>query len=45
VRESWQWIEGFAGSGCYVFKTDGRKDIERWRPSVHMPKEAARIWL
>lgn len=59
VRESWQWIEGFAGSGYYVFKTDfhQRYDgwerdtkshierVERWRPSIHMPKEAARIWL
>lgn len=45
VREIWNWVEGFAGSGCYVFKTDERKEINRWRPSIHMPKEAARIWL
>lgn len=45
VRESWQWIEGFGGSGIYVFKTDNNTNVERWRPSIHMPKEAARIWL
>jgi hypothetical protein len=59
VRETWQWIEGFAGSGYYVFKTefkpryeawerdtrDGIERIEQWKPSIHMPKEAARIWL
>lgn len=62
VRESFQWMEGFAGSGYYVYKTDFKlvngewqkevknkfHDVEivrRWRPTIHMPKEAARIWL
>ncbi|MCM1039839.1 MAG: hypothetical protein NC434_10995 [Ruminococcus sp.] len=32
--------------GCFVYRADC-KNPERicWRPSVHMPKEAARIWL
>ncbi len=63
ARESQQWLEGFAGSGYYVFKADftqqngaweqdikvdGKDRVERvekWRPSIHMPKEASRIWL
>lgn len=32
--------------GCFVYKADC-KTPERivWRPSIHMPKQAARIWL
>lgn len=32
--------------GCFVYKADC-KTLERivWRPSIHMPKQAARIWL
>lgn len=26
-----------------IVRADGKKD--KWRPSIHMPKEAARIWL
>lgn len=46
---------GFALFDTYVYKADGKaKDDypvyslmveERWRPSIHMPKEAARIFL
>ena len=35
-------------TGCYVFKAnfnDCTVDLFRWRPSIHMPKEAARIFL
>jgi hypothetical protein len=34
------------GSG-YRYKADyrGMENLEKWRPSIHMPKEAARIWL
>jgi hypothetical protein len=42
----------FPCNGClygkgYRYKADYRKNekSERWHPSVHMPKEAARIWL
>lgn len=62
VRESWQWMEGFAGSGYYVFKADFHlkngewiKDVDnrfhdvevvrKWKPSIHLEKIAARIWL
>lgn len=32
--------------GCFIYRADCRTS-ERitWRPSIHMPKEAARIWL
>ena len=36
------------GDGCYLYRADyGEKQAERitWRPSIHMPKQAARIWL
>lgn len=52
VRETWQYI-GFAGEdNGYVYKApeNGKlwqEETEgwKWRPSIHMPKEAARIWL
>lgn len=34
--------------GCYGYKAsfdDSEQPFDRWRPSIHMPKEAARIWL
>lgn len=34
--------------GCYGYKAsfdDSEQPFERWHPSIHMPKEAARIWL
>ena len=44
VRETWSC----EGDGCYLYRADyGEKQAERitWRPSIHMPKQAARIWL
>lgn len=36
-------------SGCYIYRTDyndaKRAETLKWRPSIHMPKEAARIFL
>ena len=47
VRETWAewtdgyvyrtWISPFPQAGCYPTTV--------WHPSIHMPKEAARIWL
>ena len=32
--------------GCYMYRaTDEIYGDAKWRPSIHMPKEAARIWL
>lgn len=51
VRETWG--EGYA-EGTYIYKADDKlaeiptfeKTAKRlYRPSIHMPKEAARIWL
>ena len=50
VRETWSEVE----EGTYIYKADdksedlpGFKDSSKliYRPSIHMPKEAARIWL
>ena len=44
VRETWQPSE----SGAYVhFKADWSDEDagKGWKPSIHMPKDAARIWL
>lgn len=43
VREA--WAEGYDG---YIYRADDRmgdKSVIKWHPSIHMPKEAARIWL
>lgn len=46
VRETWaEW------TGGYVYKADDSASpyplefVDRWRPSIHMPKEAARLFL
>lgn len=53
VRETWSYDVG----GIYIYKASyaenftGNKDVDsignkiKWHPSIHMPKEAARIWL
>lgn len=55
VRETWkQATGGSAGPGLYdkyLYKADEPQDTsgltveERWHPSIHMPKKAARIFL
>ena len=52
IRETWQYI-GFAGeNNGYVYKAsengklwEAETENWTWHPSIHMPKEAARIWL
>lgn len=44
VRETWKK----APNGYYYYEDWQRgdiADITKWKPSIHMPKEAARIWL
>ena len=42
VRET--WTRSMAGT--YLYKaTDTPIILDRWRPSIHMPKEAARLFL
>lgn len=49
VRESfchYTTDTGFEIPATYRFKTDENiTGEEKWKPSIHMPKEAARIWL
>ena len=45
VREAWSGL-----SFGYVYKADGENidhlgNVIKWHPSIHMPKEATRIWL
>lgn len=44
VRETWN-----RGKNGYRYKADWEKegiaDITKWKPSIHMPRTAARIWL
>ena len=44
VRETWK----NATNGYYYYENwqrDDIADVTKWKPSIHMPKEAARIWL
>lgn len=44
VRETWKK----APNGYYYYESwqkNGIADITKWKPSIHMQKEAARIWL
>lgn len=44
MRETWKK----APNGYYYYEDWQRNDIAdvtKWKPSIHMPKEAARIWL
>lgn len=56
VRETWLRLESCVGcmcdnepdeqDGCYLYRaTHGDAEGLRWRPSIHMPKEAARLFL
>lgn len=46
VRESFREIEQDFGWPRYEYKaTETINLIDRWKPSIHMPKAAARIWL
>ncbi len=48
VRETWALVpdENHDPLYRYCFKADnGNVLVERWRPSIHMPKEAARLFL
>ena len=46
VRETWQYIEESDTDGFYVYAADRESPAEwKWRPSIHMPREAARLFL
>ena len=50
VRETWAFDTGDdgdeIGTGCFAYKADDLHHPDcKWRPSIHMPKEAARLFL
>ena len=50
VRETWckgleRYIYRADYSDTEKFYRDGKEIEMKWRPSIHMPKEAARIWI
>jgi len=46
VRETWRGIEQDFGPDRIEYKASESINIEgKWKPSIHMPKVAARIWL
>ena len=46
VRETWNWYNE-CGNKSYIYCADYREEHRSgyWKPSIHMPKEAARIFL
>lgn len=53
VRETWKRIPGASSKGGFAYKYKASEEGRywdkvygfKWKPSIHMPKEAARIWL
>ena len=52
VRETWAKLETVYGVPYYAYKADDEtlyhssgENFEGWHPSIHMPREAARIFL
>lgn len=51
IRETWGYPISLNSDKQYVFRADKiaesgfKNDSHIWHPSIHMPKEAARIWL
>ena len=46
VRETWARGMTFETADKFFYRADGESDnVYKWRPSIHMPKEAARIFL
>lgn len=46
VRETWAQGCTYSTAKKYYYRADGETDnVYKWHPSIHMPKEAARIFL
>ena len=44
VREGWAPL-GEYPNNTYMYKADTHQPYSKWKPSIHMPKEACRIFL
>lgn len=45
VRETWGEYGQSKDGPIYVYRADHDRSAPRWKPSIHMRKEVARIWL
>ena len=47
VRETWAQVNSVKGELRYTYKAKNPNNamVHKWRPSIHMPKEATRIFL
>jgi hypothetical protein len=45
VRETWAQIKANNGFVFTYYKANEQDEVKKWRPSIHMPKEAARLFL
>lgn len=45
VRETWAEVHHHDGEKFIAYKADFPFSVNRWKPSIHMKKEHARIWL
>ncbi|MBD3627641.1 hypothetical protein [Cyclobacterium sp.] len=45
VRETWAKVLDTDSNPFYAHKADSLFFVDRWKPSIHMPKSAARLWL
>lgn len=47
VRETWNWYNDTENGKTYIYRADYGEEHKKgyWKPSLHMPKEAARLFL
>ena len=46
VRETWRYSKFHGNEQGYMYRASCKENWDGfWKPSLHMPKEAARIWL
>lgn len=46
VRETWRYSKFHGNEQGYMYRASCNENWDGlWKPSIHMPKEAARIWL
>ena len=47
VRETWNWYRAIDNKKMFIYRADYGEEHKKgyWKPSIHMPKAAARIFL